>query len=86
MREDYRLLTPENVELRFAVAGVGSRLVAASIDYGILVSVEIVLLLAATFIGGAGSAIAAHMSVPVDDLKIVGGLAVLVLVLLLGLA
>src|SRR5439155_15924235 len=36
MREDYTLLTPENVELRYDVAGVGSRLVAAIVDYSIL--------------------------------------------------
>ncbi len=36
MREDYRLLTPENVELRFDVAGLGSRLAAAIIDYLII--------------------------------------------------
>lgn len=36
MRDDYTLLTPENVELRYDVAGVGSRLIAAFIDYLIL--------------------------------------------------
>jgi uncharacterized RDD family membrane protein YckC len=37
MAEDYTLLTPENVELHFDVAGIGSRVVAAIIDYTILV-------------------------------------------------
>lgn len=36
MRDDYTLLTPENVELRYEVAGVGSRLYAAMLDYAIL--------------------------------------------------
>ena len=36
MREDYTLLTPENVELRYDVAGLGSRLIAATLDYAIL--------------------------------------------------
>ena len=39
MRENYTLLTPENVELHYDVAGVGSRLIAAFIDYMILVFV-----------------------------------------------
>jgi uncharacterized RDD family membrane protein YckC len=34
--EDYRLVLPENVELSFDVAGVGSRTIAAVIDYAIL--------------------------------------------------
>jgi uncharacterized RDD family membrane protein YckC len=37
MREDYSLLTPENVELRYDLAGLGSRLGAALIDYTIIV-------------------------------------------------
>src|SRR4051794_23173941 len=36
MREDYKLLTPENVELQYDVAGMGSRLAAAPIDYTII--------------------------------------------------
>lgn len=48
-REDYRLVLPENVELRFDVAGVGSRVAAAIVDYiilygGILVAVIAVAL------------------------------------------
>lgn len=34
--DDYRLVLPENVELRFDVAGVGSRVAAAMVDYFIL--------------------------------------------------
>jgi uncharacterized RDD family membrane protein YckC len=34
--EDYRLVLPENVELSFDVAGVGSRTIAALLDYIIL--------------------------------------------------
>lgn len=38
MSDDYRLLTPENVELRYDVAGVGSRLLAAAIDYAAIIA------------------------------------------------
>lgn len=44
MHEDYTLLTPENVELRYPVAGVGSRVVAATIDYTILVIGQLLVL------------------------------------------
>jgi uncharacterized RDD family membrane protein YckC len=44
MADDYTLLTPENVELRFDVAGIGSRIAAAAIDYSIL-SVGLTILL-----------------------------------------
>lgn len=46
MAEDYRLLTPENVELRYQVAGVGSRLWAACIDYTIIVVGHVVVVVA----------------------------------------
>lgn len=36
MREHYTFLTPENVELRYEVAGIGSRLMAAMLDYFVL--------------------------------------------------
>src|SRR5215831_9917438 len=39
MREDYTLLTPENVVLQYEVAGLGSRLAAATIDYLFLVGI-----------------------------------------------
>jgi uncharacterized RDD family membrane protein YckC len=51
MREDYRLLTPENVELQFDVAGLGSRLAAALIDYTIIGIVYLGLIFAAAFVG-----------------------------------
>jgi uncharacterized RDD family membrane protein YckC len=50
MREDYRLLTPENVELRYDVAGVGSRLFAASLDYTFIAIGYAILFFAATFV------------------------------------
>src|SRR5215212_6431249 len=37
-RDEYSLVLPENVELRFDVAGVGSRVAAAMLDYVILYS------------------------------------------------
>ena len=51
MREDYRLLTPENVELRFDVAGIGSRLGAALIDYVLIGIAYIVLFVGSAFAG-----------------------------------
>ena len=53
MREDYTLLTPENVELRYDLAGVGSRLVAAAIDYTILIFFYFSFSLAGSFVLGA---------------------------------
>lgn len=50
MTDDYTLLTPENVELRFDVAGVGSRLAAAAIDYLILGLAIAVLELGGSFL------------------------------------
>jgi uncharacterized RDD family membrane protein YckC len=50
MREDYTLLTPENVELRYDIAGVGSRLTAAVIDYTILIFFYFAFMLAGSFI------------------------------------
>ncbi len=47
MREDYRLLTPENVELRFDVAGLGSRLAAALIDYTLIVIMYVAVIVGA---------------------------------------
>ena len=52
MREDYRLLTPENVELEFDVAGLGSRLAASLIDYTIIFVGSFVLFFGALFLGG----------------------------------
>ncbi len=52
MQEDYTLLTPENVELRYPVAGVGSRLVAATIDYTVLSISETVISFAIFFLFG----------------------------------
>ncbi len=49
MREDYSLLTPENVELRFEVAGVGSRVAAVLIDYLIILVSYFVLYLGGVF-------------------------------------
>lgn len=43
MDEEYTLLTPENVVLRYDVAGLGSRVVAATLDYLILAAGALVL-------------------------------------------
>jgi len=56
MREDYRLLTPENVELRFDVAGLGSRLGAAIIDYVVIGFSYVVLIVGGMVLGGAADA------------------------------
>lgn len=50
MDDDYTLLTPENVDLRFDVAGLGSRFAAALIDYTVLGIGYIVLILGAGFV------------------------------------
>lgn len=52
MHDDYTLLTPENVELRYEIAGIGSRVLAAFIDYTIVVLGDVVLFFASIF--GAG--------------------------------
>src|SRR5687767_13887965 len=52
MREDYTLLTPENVELRYDVAGVGSRLVAATLDYTLIGFAYLAFTLASAFVVG----------------------------------
>jgi uncharacterized RDD family membrane protein YckC len=49
MNDDYTLLTPENVDLHFEVAGVGSRVAAALIDYTILGTGYLVLTLGIEF-------------------------------------
>src|SRR4051794_6137239 len=62
MREDYRLLTPENVELSFDVAGLGSRLAAAIIDYLIIGCGYLAVILAAAFVSSLVQRIAARVS------------------------
>ncbi len=52
MREDYRLLTPENVELRFDVAGLGSRLAAALIDYTLIAIMYVAIIVGASALIG----------------------------------
>jgi uncharacterized RDD family membrane protein YckC len=51
VHDDYTLLTPENVELRYEIAGIGSRVLAASIDYTIVVLADVVLSFASAFGG-----------------------------------
>jgi uncharacterized RDD family membrane protein YckC len=52
MSDDYTLLTPENVDLRFDVAGLGSRVAAALIDYTILGLGYLILTLGVSFLVG----------------------------------
>jgi uncharacterized RDD family membrane protein YckC len=52
MSDDYTLLTPENVDLRFDVAGLGSRGAAALIDYTIILVAYFILSLGGTFVVG----------------------------------
>ncbi len=49
MSDDYTLLTPENVDLRFDIAGLGSRVAAALIDYTLLGVGYLVLALGGVF-------------------------------------
>ncbi len=51
MREHYTFLTPENVELRYEVAGIGSRLIAAMLDYLLISLAEIMLLIGMAGLG-----------------------------------
>lgn len=81
MNEDYRLLTPENVELQYPLAGVGSRILAGFVDYVILTLGQVVL-----FVGAAFSLSAAPVEVIRDtDYHVVSAFAVLALVALAGL-
>jgi uncharacterized RDD family membrane protein YckC len=49
MDDEYTLLTPENVALRYDVAGLGSRVAAAAIDYAILVTGAAILEMGGVF-------------------------------------
>jgi uncharacterized RDD family membrane protein YckC len=66
MREDYRLLTPENVELRFDVAGLGSRLAAALIDY-LIIGIGYVAILVGT---GALAEVASRVAPPPREIAL----------------
>ena len=50
MTDDYTILTPENVILRFHVAGMGSRFAAAVVDYLIVVFAYLVLAFGAALV------------------------------------
>jgi uncharacterized RDD family membrane protein YckC len=65
VREDYRLLTPENVELRYDVAGLGSRLGAALIDYTIIMVGYIAIFLGAAMF----TAFVGQVAPPPRDLR-----------------
>jgi uncharacterized RDD family membrane protein YckC len=52
MSDDYTLLTPENVDLHFDVAGLGSRGAAALIDYAIILVGYFILTTGGTFVVG----------------------------------
>ena len=86
MHEDYTLLTPENVELRYEVAGIGSRVLASAIDYTIVAIGNMIL----TFAGAFGSSFLARMlrqffpearEAPDIVTSVVGALLVLILFL-----
>ncbi|MSQ10188.1 MAG: RDD family protein [Dehalococcoidia bacterium] len=50
LNERHTVVTPENVELRHEVAGVGSRITAAAIDYSILLVSQTLLYTGAVFL------------------------------------
>lgn len=87
MREDYTLLTPENVELHYEVAGVGSRVVAAIVDYIVLSVIYVVLLFASAFGAAALGDLARRAFPGTLTGEIVSNVvaAVLLLVMFLGL-
>ncbi len=54
MAFDYRLETPEVVELDYAPAGIGSRFLATAIDYLAMTGMGFILLVVCLLIGGGG--------------------------------
>src|SRR5581483_697877 len=86
MREDYRLLTPENVELQFDVAGLGSRLAAAVIDYAIIVATYLALILAAAFVSSLGQRFTATLSTrqTIETMARVGTFLLIAFAIILG--
>ena len=83
MQEDYTLLTPENVELRYPVAGVGSRLVAATIDYTVMSLGQIVISFAVFFLIGLLGRLLPQGSPDLPALAPVAGFASVAAVVLL---
>lgn len=77
--EDYTLLTPENVELRYDVAGVGSRVVAAAIDYLVVIAAWTILLLGGMIAAGIASAGADLLGGSAGDVASFAALALIVL-------
>lgn len=75
MQEDYTLLTPENVELRYPVAGVGSRLIAAAIDYTVLFIGEIVISFAVFFLAALIARLFPPLQADSPTLALAAGLA-----------
>lgn len=51
LNEQHTVVTPENVELRHEVAGVGSRITAATLDYSILFVGQVLLFTSLGFLG-----------------------------------
>jgi len=64
MTDDYTVLTPENVLLRFHVAGMGSRFAAAVVDYLIVGFAYLALALGAAAVGAATDALSLPGIVP----------------------
>lgn len=77
MTDDYILLTPENVELRFDVAGVGSRLAAAAIDYLVLVCAYAILAIGGSF--GLGILGGLVINEQLDRMITFGGAALIII-------
>jgi uncharacterized RDD family membrane protein YckC len=64
MSDDYTLLTPENVDLRFDVAGLGSRGAAALIDYTIILVGYFILTTGGSFVVGLLFASGSNLILP----------------------
>jgi uncharacterized RDD family membrane protein YckC len=86
MQEEYTWLTPENVLLRYDIAGPGSRLVAATIDYCLLALGSIILWVGGIFIAGLLSALLGGLAgrAALNGLDAVAGTALLAVTLLLS--
>src|SRR5207247_743867 len=81
MREDYTLLTPENVELHYDVAGLGSRLVAAFLDYLVLYFSVMTLLFGGSFVVGLIGVMLHDFSSRLDEYVAYGAFAAAVLLI-----
>jgi len=78
MTDDYTILTPENVLLRFQVAGMGSRFAAAVVDYLIVVFAYLALAFGAALV----NVVTDSLALPNSVASVLAGIFLLVTFLL----